>query len=603
MSAGEVNIHSIPRSKVADAFGHDPAPQSQENTAVKINAHSAFLTEDPSRGGSQAYMYALGLQPEDLHKAQVCIASVWFEGNPCNTHLNDFGKIVKKGVQDCGMVGFQTATVGVSDNIGMGHDGMSYSLPSRDLIADSIETIMEAHRYDGSILLPACDKNMPGAMIAAARYNRPTLIIYGGAIQAGKREVDCPALNAKAGDPLNIGSFYESYGGYIAGDVSKEQHDDVVRHACPSYGSCSGMFTANTMSSIMEAMGMTLPYSSCLPAVYPEKQQECARAGKYLRTLLEKNIRPLDIMTRPAFLNAITIAMVMCGSTNAVLHLLAVARACKVDLTIDDFQMIADKTPVLADLQPSGKYVMEDVHKVGGTPAILRYLMEKGFIDGDIMTVTGKTMRENLQHAAELDFTTQDVIRPIEKPMKSTGHLRILKGNLSPRGAVAKITGKEGVFFSGKAMCFDQEQQALDAIAEHRLTKGTVVVLRYKGPKGGPGMPEMLKVTGAIMGAGLGNDTALITDGRFSGASRGFVVGHVTPEAFVGGPIALVKDGDIVTIDAEKNTLSVQVSEEELASRREEWERTGKREPRFKRGILYKYARDAADASEGAYTD
>ncbi|KAJ9113034.1 hypothetical protein QFC22_006130 [Naganishia vaughanmartiniae] len=603
MSAGEVNIHSIPRSKVPEAFGTSPPPQSEENLPAKLNIHSSFLTEDPSRGGVQAYMYALGLSPEDLHKAQVCIASVWFEGNPCNTHLNDFGKIVKKGVQDAGMIGFQTATVGVSDNIGMGHDGMSYSLPSRDLIADSIETIMQAHRYDSAILLPACDKNMPGAMIAAARFNRPTLIIYGGAIQAGQRTVDCPALNAKAGDPLNIGSFYESYGGYIAGDVSKEQHDDVVRHACPGYGSCSGMFTANTMSSIMEAMGMSLPNSSSLPAVYPEKQQECARAGKYLRRLMEKNIRPLDIMTRPAFLNAIVITMVLCGSTNAVLHLLAVARAANVQLDIDDFQTIADKTPVLADLQPSGKYVMEDVHKVGGMPAILKYLMENGMIDGSIMTVTGKTMAENLEHAPSLDFTNQDVIRPLENPMKETGHLRILKGNLSPRGAVAKITGKEGLYFQGKAMCFDQEQKALDAIAEHRLVKGTVVVLRYKGPKGGPGMPEMLKVTGAIMGAGLGSSTALITDGRFSGASRGFVVGHISPEAFSGGPIALVKDGDIVTIDAVKNTLSVDVSDEEMKKRAEEWEKTGRREYRFKRGVLYKYARDAADASVGAYTD
>jgi len=500
-------------------------------------------------------------------------------------------------------VGLIFNTIGVSDAITMGTDGMRYSLPSRDLIADSIESVVMAQHYDGNISIPGCDKNMPGCLMAALRHNRPTVIVYGGTIQPGIRHVDCPAMGYKKGDTVNISDAFESFGAYTVGKITDEQRFDVVRHGCPSPGACGGMYTANTMSSALEVMGMSLPYSSGIPAMYPEKAQECRKAAVYLKHLLEKDIKPKDIITRNAILNAIVIVNVLGGSTNAVLHLLAIARAADLSLTIDDFQEVANRTPYLCDLKPSGKYYMEDLHKVGGVPALLKYLLKNtDLIDGSQLTVTGKTIAENLEGVPELDFTSLDVVRPLDNPIKSTGHITILRGSLCPGSAVAKFTGAEGLRFEGTAKCFDTLDGFYPALAAGEIKAGTVVIFRYQGPKGAPGMPEMLGPTAALMGAGLGKSTCLITDGRFSGASRGFIIGHVVPEAQVGGPIALVKDGDKIVVDAASRTIEWLVDDATKLERRKEW--TAEDHPlKVRRGVLFRYARDVAPASEGAYCD
>ena len=556
---------------------------------AQLNRFSSHITQSASQGHSQAMLYATGLTEKDMAKPQVGIASVWYEGNPCNMHLNNLAAKVREGVVTAGMVGMRFNTIGVSDGISMGTDGMSYSLPSRDLIADSMETVMGAQWYDGLVALPGCDKNMPGSLMAMARLNRPSLMLYGGTIRPG----------CLGDETLNIVSALESYGAYVSGKISDEQRRDIVRHACPGAGACGGMYTANTMASAIEAMGMSLPYSSSTPAEDPRKLDECFQVGEAIRVLLEKDLKPRDIMSRQAFENAMVITIALGGSTNAVLHMIAMAKAAGVELTIDDFQNISDRNRVLADLKPSGKYVMEDLHLAGGTPAVMKFLLEKGVLHGTCMTVTGKTIAENLQDLPGLK-AGQDVIRDWDNPIKKTGHLRILRGNLAPEGAVAKITGKEGERFVGTAKVFDREEQMLDAMQKDEIRKGTVVVIRYEGPKGGPGMPEMLQPTALIMGAGLGKDVALITDGRFSGGSHGFIVGHVTPEAQEGGPIGLLEDGDRITIDATTNELSVDLSDDELAKRKEQW-----KEPPYKvsHGILYKYIKSVHSASEGCVTD
>jgi dihydroxy-acid dehydratase len=555
----------------------------------QLNKYSSHITQPKSQGASQAMLYATGMTEADMSKAEVGIASVWYEGNPCNMHLNILSEKVKEGVAAAGLVGLRFNTVGVSDGISMGTDGMSYSLQSRDLIADSIETVMGGQWYDACIAIPGCDKNMPGCVMAMGRLNRPSIMLYGGTIQPG-------CLGDKK---LDIISAFQSYGEYLAGKITDEERAAIVRRSCPGAGACGGMYTANTMASAIEAMGMTLPYSSSTPAVDPAKLEECFRTGQAIRTLLEKDIKPRDIMTRPAFENAMVVVMALGGSTNAVLHLIAMARSVGVELTIDDFQRVSERVPYLADLKPSGKYVMADLHQVGGIPAVLKYLLEKGFITGDCLTVTGKTLAENLASLPAFK-AGQDVIHPVEKPIKSTGHLRILRGNLAPQGAVAKITGKEGLLFTGPARVFDSEEDMLHALEQKKIKKGDVVIIRFEGPKGGPGMPEMLTPTSAIVGAGLGSDVALMTDGRFSGGSHGFIVGHITPEAQEGGPIALVRDGETVTIDAEKNRIDVDVSEAEMARRRAEW----KAPPyKFTRGTLYKYIKSVKSASEGCVTD
>jgi dihydroxy-acid dehydratase len=555
----------------------------------EINKYSSHITQPKSQGASQAMLYATGFTEADMQKAEVGIGSVWYEGNPCNMHLNLLSEKVKEGVQAAGLVGLRFNTVGVSDGISMGTDGMSYSLQSRDLIADSIETVMGGQWYDACIAIPGCDKNMPGCVMAMGRLNRPSLMIYGGTIQPG-------CLNDKK---LDIISAFQSYGEYLAGKISEEERAAIVRRSCPGAGACGGMYTANTMASAIEALGMTLPYSSSTPAEDPAKLEECVRAGSAIRTLLERDIKPRDIMTRKAFENAMVIVMALGGSTNAVLHLIAMARSVDVELTIDDFERVSERVPYLADLKPSGKYVMADLHQVGGIPGVLKYLLEKGFVTGDCLTVTGKTLSENLASLPGLK-AGQDVIHPVEKPIKATGHLRILRGNLAPDGAVAKITGKEGLRFSGPARVFDSEEDMLHALEQRKIKKGDVVIIRFEGPKGGPGMPEMLTPTSAIVGAGLGSDVALMTDGRFSGGSHGFIVGHITPEAQEGGPIALVRDGEQVTIDAEKNRIDVDLPAAELARRRAEW----KAPPyKFTRGTLYKYIKNVKSASEGCVTD
>jgi len=555
----------------------------------KTNRYSSRITEPKSQGASQAMLYGTGLTPADMAKAEVGITSVWYEGNTCNMHLNDLAAKVKEGVQAAGLVGMRFNTIGVSDGISMGTDGMSYSLQSRDLIADSIETVMRAQWYDANISIPGCDKNMPGCLIAMGRLNRPALMVYGGTIKPG--HVDHR--------PLDIVSAFQSYGEFIAGRIDEDTRTAIVRNACPGPGACGGMYTANTMASAIEAMGMSLPYSSSTPAVDPGKLEECRRAGEAITYLLDNDIKPRDIMTRKAFENAMVVVMALGGSTNAVLHLIAMARAVGVELAIEDFQAVSDRVPFIADLKPSGKYVMEDLHDVGGTPAVMKYLLDAGLIDGDCLTVTGRTVRENLEPLPGLT-AGQDVIWPLDKPIKRSGHIQILRGNLAPGGAVAKITGKEGDKFSGPARCFDSEEDMLKALEQGGIAKGDVVIIRYEGPKGGPGMPEMLTPTSAIMGAGLGSDVALITDGRFSGGSHGFIIGHVVPEAQEGGPIALVQDGDIVVIDAARNLIEVEVGEDELARRREAW-----RMPPFKvdAGTLYKYIRLVKDASQGCVTD
>jgi dihydroxy-acid dehydratase len=558
--------------------------------AAKLNRYSSRITQPKSQGASQAMLYGTGMTAADMDKPQVGISSVWWEGNTCNMHLNDLAAEVRRGVVAAGMVGMRFNTIGVSDGISMGTDGMSYSLQSRDLIADSIETVMSAQWYDANISLPGCDKNMPGVIMAMARLNRPALMIYGGTIKPG---------HSKSGATLDIISAFQSYGEFISGKITEEARQDIVRHSCPGAGACGGMYTANTMASAIEAMGMSLPYSSSTPAEYADKLKECFDAGAAIRKLLEKDIKPRDIMTRAAFENAMVIVMALGGSTNAVLHLIAMARAANVPLVIDDFRSVSDRVAFLADLKPSGRYVMEDLHKVGGTPAVMKYLMEHRLITGDCLTVTGRTVAENLKDLPGLT-PGQDVLHDLDHPIKSSGHIRILKGNLSPGGAVAKITGKEGLRFSGPARVYDSEEDMLAALEKKQIRKGDVVVIRYEGPKGGPGMPEMLTPTSAIMGAGLGKDVAMLTDGRFSGGSHGFIVGHIVPEAQEGGPIGLLKDGDMITIDAENNALSVAVSDQDMAARRAAWTM-----PPYKaiRGTLYKYIKNVKNASEGCVTD
>ena len=555
----------------------------------KLNRYSSRITEPKSQGASQAMLYGTGLTDADMSKPQVGVASVWWEGNTCNMHLNDLAAKVKEGVIAADLVGMRFNTIGVSDGISMGTDGMSYSLQSRDLIADSIETVTAAQWYDALVTIPGCDKNMPGCIIAMGRLNRPSIMIYGGTIKPGHSH----------GQTLDIVSAFQSYGEFIAGKIDEAGRQDIVHHSCPGAGACGGMYTANTMASAIEAMGMSLPYSSSTPAVDPGKLAECLAAGAAIRNLLERDIKPRDIMTRAAFENAMVIIMALGGSTNAVLHLIAMARAVDVPLGIDDFQAVSDRVPFLADLKPSGKYVMEDLHRVGGIPAVMKYLLDKGFLHGDCMTVTGKTLAENLKHLPAL-AKGQDVFLPLERPIKPTGHIQILKGNLAPGGSVAKITGKEGLRFVGPARVFDCEEDMLKGLERGEIKKGDVVVIRYEGPKGGPGMPEMLTPTSAIMGAGLGKDVALITDGRFSGGSHGFIIGHVVPEAQEGGPLALIKNGDVITLDATTRELSVALSDAELAKRKASWKM-----PAYKasRGTLYKYIKCVKNASEGCVTD
>ena len=557
---------------------------------MQLNKYSSRITQPASQGASQAMLYATGLTAEDLDKAQVGIASMWYEGNSCNMHLNDLAAVVKEGVSAAGLVGLRFNTIGVSDGMTMGTEGMSYSLQSRDLIADSIETVMRAQWYDASIAIPGCDKNMPGSVMGMTRVNRPSLMIYGGTIRPG---VD------SAGNPVDVVSAFQSYGELIAERIDDEGRLDIVRNACPGAGACGGMYTANTMASAIEALGMSMPYSSSTPATDPGKLEECFSAGAAIRNLLELNLLPADIMTRDAFDNAIAITMVLGGSTNAVLHLIAMARAAGVSLTIDDFQAVSDRTPFLADLKPSGRYVMADLHKVGGTPAVMKLLLDNGALNGDCLTVTGKTIADNLAGLPALS-EGQVVVKPWSEPIKDTGHIQILRGSLAPEGAVAKITGKEGLRFSGPARPFNSEEEMLSALEEGNIGPGDVVVIRYEGPKGGPGMPEMLTPTSAIVGAGLGGEVALITDGRFSGGSHGFLIGHVTPEAQDGGPIALVEDGDIITVDANGNIINLDVSTDVLEARRVAWSA-----PPLKatRGTLAKYIRLVQPASKGCVTD
>jgi len=554
-----------------------------------LNKFSSRITQPKSQGASQAMLYGTGMTEADMNKAQVGITSLWYEGNTCNMHLNTLADKVKEGVTAAGLVGMRFNTIGVSDGISMGTDGMSYSLQSRDLIADSIETVMGAQWYDANISLPGCDKNMPGCIMAMGRLNRPAIMIYGGTIKPGHA----------GGDTLDVVSAFQCFGQWLAGRISEEKRKEIVKCSIPGAGACGGMYTANTMASAIEALGMSLPYSSSIPAEDPQKLDECVAAGKAILNLLELDLKPRDIMTRKAFENAMVVVMVTGGSTNAVLHLIAMARSVGVELTIDDFQSVSDRIPYLCDLKPSGKYVFEDLHKVGGTPGLMKYLLSKGLLDGTCMTVTGKTIAENLKDLPDLQ-AGQDIVHTIENPIKPSGHIRILRGNLAPDGAVAKITGKEGLIFSGPAKVYDSEEDMLAALEKKELGKGDVIVIRYEGPKGGPGMPEMLTPTSAIMGAGLGEHVALMTDGRFSGGSHGFIIGHVTPEAQECGPIALIKNGDVITIDAEKNSLAVDLSADELAKRKAAW-----KAPPLKatRGTLYKYIKNVKSASEGCVTD
>ncbi|MCC6454598.1 MAG: dihydroxy-acid dehydratase [Caldilineaceae bacterium] len=558
-------------------------------TVNGLNKYSRVFTETRSQVGSQAMLYGIGLTDEDMKKPQVGIASLGWEGNTCNMHINDLAKEIKRGTIDAGLVGLIFHTIGVSDGMSMGTEGMKCSLLSRDIIADSIEVVMRAQYYDANVSIPGCDKNMPGTVMAISRINRPSIVVYGGTIRPGH-------LGDKK---LDIVSAFEAYGQWLAKQITEDELQDVLRNAVPGAGACGGMYTANTMASVIETLGLSLPYSSSIPAMHEEKLAECYNVGKALVNLLEKDITPDKILTRKAFENSITVAVALGGSTNVVLHTLAMARAADIALDIDDFQEISDRTPLLADLKPSGQYVMEELYEVGGVPAVQRLLLKEGLLYGDCLTVTGKTLAENLEELPDLT-PGQKVIYPISEPIKQTGHLQILYGNLATEGAVAKITGKEGLSFSGPAKVFDSEDDTLEAIKEGKVTHGDVIVIRYEGPKGGPGMREMLSITGLLMGAGLGKSVALITDGRFSGGTHGFVVGHITPEAYVGGGIALVQDGDIITIDAEKNTLNMDVSEEELARRRATWQAPA---PRYTKGVLYKYMKTVSSASEGCVTD
>jgi dihydroxy-acid dehydratase len=555
----------------------------------QLNKYSSKITQPKSQGASQAMLYATGLTEDDMDKPQVGISSVWYEGNSCNMHLLQLAEKIKEGVRAAGLVGFRFNTIGVSDGIAMGTDGMSFSLQSRDLIADSIETTMSAQWYDANISIPGCDKNMPGCLIAMGRLNRPSIMVYGGTIRAGSSE----------GQKLDVISAFQSYGEYLSGKIDDKRRSEIVRYACPGAGACGGMYTANTMASAIEMLGMSLPYSSSTPAEDPLKMVECLQAGPAIKNLLELDLKPRDIMTREAFENAMVLITALGGSTNAVLHLIAMARSVNVPLTIDDFQRISDKVPLLADFKPSGFYVMEDLHQVGGIPAVIKMLLAEGLLHGDCMTVTGKTVRDNVRDLPGLS-SDQQIVKPLKNPIHSRGHIQILKGNLAPEGAVAKITGKEGSRFSGPAKVYDSEEDMLHALERKEIQKGDIIVIRYEGPKGGPGMPEMLTPTSAVMGAGLGKDVALITDGRFSGGSHGFIVGHITPEAQEGGPIALVRTGDRINIDSEKNLLTVDVSAAELSRRRDAWKM-----PPFKatRGTLAKYIRTVKNASYGCVTD
>ena len=554
-----------------------------------LNKFSKVITQDSTQPAAQAMLHAIGLTKEDFKKPLVGIASTGYEGNPCNMHLNDLAKKVKTGTQNKDIIGLIFNTIGVSDGISMGTPGMRFSLPSRDVIADSMETVVQAMSYDGMVTVVGCDKNMPGALMAMIRVNKPSILVYGGTIDSGCHN----------GKKLDIVSAFEAWGSKVAGTMSENEFQNIVEKACPGAGACGGMYTANTMASAIEALGMSLPYNSSNPATGKEKQEESIQAGEAMRILLERDIKPSDIITKQSLENAIRLVTVLGGSTNAVLHFLAIARAAKVEFTLKDFQRISDETPFLADLKPSGKYLMEDVHRVGGIPAVLKYLLNHGLLHGDCLTVTGKTLAENLNGIDDLE-DGQNVIKPIEKPIKKTGHLRMLYGNLAPQGSVAKITGKEGLKFTGKAKVFNGEFETNKGIGRGDVKKGDVVVIRYEGPKGGPGMPEMLKPTAAIMGAGLGKDVALITDGRFSGGTHGFVVGHITPEAQEGGAIALVENGDTITIDAENNSIELEISDSELAERKLKW-----KAPKLKvsSGVLYKYAKLVSSASKGCVTD
>lgn len=554
-----------------------------------LNKYSKKITQNESQPAAQAMLYGIGLTEEDMQKAQVGIVSTGYEGNTCNMHLNDLAKEVKTGVQNENLVGLIFNTIGVSDGISNGTDGMRFSLVSRDVIADSIETVVSAQWYDAVLAVVGCDKNMPGSIIAMGRLNRPAIMVYGGSIHSGKWK----------GESLNIVSAFEALGKKFNNTISPEDFKGVIKNACPGAGACGGMYTANTMASAIEALGMSLPYSSSNPALSAEKNQECLAAGKAIRFLLENDIKPKDIMTKKAFENAITMVTVLGGSTNAVLHLIAMAQAVDIELTLEDFQRISDKVPVLADLKPSGKYLMEDLHAVGGVPAVMKYLLANNLLHGDCLTVTGKTVAENLAEVPGLT-AGQEVFFPLDSPVKETGHLQVLFGNLSPKGSVAKISGNEGEYFEGFAKVYNDEYEAIDGIKNGEVKSGDVVVIRYSGPKGGPGMPEMLKPTSAIMGAGLGKSVALITDGRFSGGTHGFVVGHITPEAYDGGTIALVENGDTIKIDAKHNSIVLKVSDVELAKRKANWKRP---ELKAKKGVLYKYAKCVSCASTGCVTD
>ncbi|KAL3467190.1 dihydroxy-acid dehydratase Dad [Aspergillus heterothallicus] len=573
-------------ARASASFDADAKPTPQ------LNRTSSRITQPKSQGASQAMLYATGLSEADLSKAQVGISSVWFEGNPCNKHLLDLSSIVRDSVARAGLVPMRFNSIGVSDGISMGTAGMRYSLQSREIIADGIETVMRGQWYDANIALPGCDKNMPGVVMAMGRVNRPSVVVYGGSIKPG-----CSA----AGHPLDLVSAFQSYGQYISGQIGEDQRVDIIRNACPGSGACGGMYTANTMATAIEVLGLSVPGSSSCPAEDPRKKAECEGIGETVKNLLKEDIRPSDILTRQAFENAMVVVNILGGSTNAVMHLIAVAQSVGIKLTLDDFQAVSDKTPFLADLKPSGKFVMHDLYKVGGTPALLRFLLKEGLIDGSGITVTGKTMKQNVESWP--DFPSgQQVIRPLNNPIKPTGHLQILRGSLAPGGSVGKITGKEGLRFEGKARCYDSEDALLEALEKGDVKQGekTVVIIRYEGPKGGPGMPEMLKPSAAIMGAGLGQDVALLTDGRFSGGSHGFIIGHIVPEAMEGGPIALVKDGDKVIIDAEKRLVNLDISNKEMEKRRREWRAP---KSRVSKGTLKKYATLVSDASHGCVTD
>ena len=554
-----------------------------------LNKYSKDVTQDPTQPAAKAMLHAIGLSSEDLSKPFVGIASTGYEGNPCNMHLNDLSKNIKDGINNDELIGLIFNTIGVSDGISMGTQGMRYSLPSRDIIADSIETVVQAMAYDSLITVVGCDKNMPGALISMLRLNRPSILVYGGTIAPGCHN----------GKKLDVVSAFEAWGEKVSGKIDENEFGNIIKNACPGAGACGGMYTANTMSSAIEAMGMSLPYNSSNPATSSQKTKECDLVGKAIFNLIKLDIKPLDIVTKQSIENAVRLITVLGGSTNAVLHMLAIAKSANINFTIDDFQKISEKTPFLADLKPSGKFLMEDLHNVGGVPAVMKYMLENNLLDGNCLTVTGKTIKENLEEVKSLDFN-QKVIKPISKPIKDSGHIRILYGNIATNGSVAKITGKEGLKFSGKAIVFDSEQEANDGIKNGLVKKGNVVVIRYVGPKGGPGMPEMLKPTSAIMGCGLGKEVALITDGRFSGGTHGFVVGHICPEAQDGGNIALIKNNDNIIIDAITNSISLDILEEELIKRRNNWI---KPELKFKNGILYKYCKNVSNASKGCVTD